>query len=247
MSEVVLITGAGQGLGFAIAQGFYDAGYSVVLTDVDENLVAEAAKSIDDSRSRAIGFKLDVLKKDDFQQALDFVIDRFGRCDVLVNNAAMTPTTPVLDITAEEFDAVMSVNLRGTLFGCQVFAKHFSENGFGRIINMASLAGQMGGTASGAHYAASKAGIMTLTKVFARQFADQGVTVNAVAPGPVDVPSVRDKVPAEKLEHIINTMIPVKAMSSPGLIASMVVMLASEQSSTVTGACWDANGGIYMR
>ncbi|WP_339672621.1 SDR family NAD(P)-dependent oxidoreductase [Dasania marina] len=247
MSKVVLITGAGQGLGFAIAQGFYDAGYSVVLTDVDENLVAEAAKSIDDSRSRAIGFKLDVLKKDDFQQSLDFVIDRFGRCDVLVNNAAMTPTTPVLDITSEEFDAVMSVNLRGTLFGCQVFAKYFSENGFGRIINMASLAGQMGGTASGAHYAASKAGIMTLTKVFARQFADHGVTVNAVAPGPVDVPSVRDKVPAEKLEHIINTMIPVKAMSSPGLIASMVVMLASEQSSTVTGACWDANGGIYMR
>ena len=105
----------------------------------------------------------------------------------------------------------------------------------------------MGGTASGAHYASSKAGIITLTKIFARQFAANGVTVNAVAPGPVLVDSITEKVPADKLAEIIDTMIPVKKMSDPQLIADMALLLAGEQAATVTGATWDANGGIFMR
>jgi 3-oxoacyl-[acyl-carrier protein] reductase len=112
---------------------------------------------------------------------------------------------------------------------------------------MASLAGQMGGTASGAHYASSKGAILTLTKVFAREFADRGVTCNAVAPGPVDVPSIREKVPADKLAQIVDTMIPVKKMSGGDFVAGIVTMLASEAAGCVTGACWDTNGGIYMR
>jgi len=247
MSKVALVTGAAQGLGFVISQSLIDAGYSVVVTDINIEEASKAVKQLDPSVEKAIAIKLDVMNKQDFINGLDSTLKHFGRCDVLVNNAAMTPTTAVMDITPEEFSQVLDINLRGNFLGCQVFGQHFANEGFGRIINLSSLAGQMGGTASGAHYASSKAGIVTLTKIFARQFASDGVTVNAIAPGPVDVPSVREKVPAEKLEHIINNMIPVKAMSNPGFIGSMVVMLASAEANTVTGATWDINGGIYMR
>lgn len=247
MSKVALVTGAAQGLGFVISQSLLNAGYAVVVTDINIEEANKAAKALDASSEKAIAIPLDVMQKQDFIDALATTLKHFGRCDILVNNAAMTPTTAVMDITPEEFSQVLDINLRGNFLGCQVFGQHFANEGFGRIINLSSLAGQMGGTASGAHYASSKAGIVTLTKIFARQFASNGVTVNAIAPGPVDVPSVREKVPAEKLEHIINNMIPVKAMSNPGFIGSMVVMLASAEANTVTGATWDINGGIYMR
>ena len=159
----------------------------------------------------------------------------------------MTPTTSVMEISADEFDQVLAINLRGTLFGCQVFGTHFAGQNYGRLINMASLAGQIGGTASGAHYASSKGGILTLTKVFARELAANAVTCNAVAPGPVDVPSIREKVSAEKLAQIIDSIIPVKKMSGGEFVADMVVMLSSEAAGSVTGACWDTNGGIFMR
>tara|TARA_R110001606_G_scaffold395578_1_gene568103 strand:- start:1870 stop:2622 length:753 start_codon:yes stop_codon:yes gene_type:complete len=245
--KVALVTGAAQGLGYVICESLIKAGYSVVVSDVDTSMAAQAAKVLDPSGEVAVATSLDVMNKEEFCKGLAFTVETFGHCDVLVNNAAMTPTTPLMDITPSEFSQVLDINLRGNFLGSQVFGQYFADKGFGRIINLASLAGQMGGTASGAHYAASKAGITTLTKIFARQFADRGVTVNAIAPGPVDVPSVRDKVPADKLEHIINNMIPVKAMSNPEFIGSMVVMLAAEEANTVTGATWDINGGIYMR
>lgn len=247
MNQVVIITGAAQGLGYAIAEGFYTQGHSVVVSDINVEAAKKAAQEIDSSGERVLAIELDVCQKSSFENALKAVLEKFDRCDALVNNAAATPTTPVMQISGEEFDQVLSTNLRSVLFGCQVFGQYFSEQGFGRLVNMASLAGQMGGTASGAHYASSKGGILTLTKVFARELAANGVTVNAVAPGPVDMPSTREKVPAEKLEHIINTMIPTKKMSSAAFIADMVVMLASPEAGSVTGACWDSNGGIFMR
>jgi len=247
MTQVALVTGAAQGLGLSIAKKLFEAGYRVALTDVDRKRAICAANTLDPSGEKVIGLGLDVQEKNEFRNALNVLVERWGACEVLVNNAALTPTTPLLEIEPDEFDQVMKVNLRGTFVGSQVFSEHFCERGYGRIINMASLAGQMGGTASGAHYASSKAGILTLTKIFAREFADKKITVNAVAPGPVDVPSIRDKVPADKLANIIDNMIPVKAMSSPDFIADMVVMLASPEATTVTGACWDANGGISMR
>jgi 3-oxoacyl-[acyl-carrier protein] reductase len=247
MKQVAIVTGSAQGLGYVICKKLIEAGYSVVVSDINLKAAQDAAKTLDASGHQAVAIKLNVMHKEDFVSALAFTCETFGHCDVLVNNAAMTPTTAVMDITPEEFSQVLDINLRGTFLGSQVFGQYFAGNNFGRIINLASLAGQMGGTASGAHYASSKAGIMTLTKIFARQFADAGVTVNSIAPGPIDVPSVRDKVPAEKLEHIINNMIPVKAMSNPEFIGAMMVMLATKEANTVTGATWDINGGIYMR
>ncbi len=247
MTQVALVTGAAQGLGKAIAQSLYQAGFAVVVTDAFEAGAQATAKELDATGERTLALKLDVLNKTDFESALTASIEHFGSVQVLVNNAAMTPTTPVMEITPEEFDKVISVNLRGSFFGCQVFGTYFAEQNYGRIINMASLAGQNGGTASGAHYASSKGAILTMTKIFARQLADNGVTVNAVAPGPMDLPSVRELVPAERLEQIINDMIPVKELGDAGFVADMVTKLASKDASFVTGATWDINGGIFMR
>lgn len=247
MKQVAIVTGAAQGLGQVIARHLLDAGFHIALTDANEKGVNEAAEQLDPSGTRVLGMQLNVLRKEDFQQALQRVEARFGQVTVMINNAAMTPTTPVMEISEEEFDQVIAVNLRGTFFGCQVLGAYFAEQGYGRIINMASLAGQNGGTASGAHYASSKGAIVTLTKIFARQLADSNVTVNAIAPGPMDLPSVRAAVPAEKLDKIINEMIPVKSLGDADFVANTVVHLARQDAGFVTGATWDISGGIYMR
>lgn len=121
-----------------------------------------------------------------------------------------------------------------------------AEYGYGRIVNMASLAGQNGGTATGGHYASAKGAVMSLTKVFARELAPAGVTVNAVSPGPQDSPIVRDIVGEGNLDTFARS-IPVGRLGDPAFIAEMVALLASPAAASVTGACWDANGGLYMR
>jgi len=246
MSQVALVTGAAQGLGNIIARRLHAAGYKVVITDVSSELAASAAAQLDANGDTVLPLALDVMQKSAFEAALAAVRERWGGLQVVVNNAAITPTTPVMQITPEEFDKVLAVNLRGTFLGCQVFGAAMGAAGYGRLINVASVAGQNGGTASGAHYAASKGGILTLTKIFARELAASGVTVNAIAPGPMELPSVRAAVPPERLEKLIE-MIPVKRLGNPEFVANLVVQLASVEADFVTGAAWDVNGGIFMR
>jgi len=247
MKDVIVITGAGQGLGECIAKALIANGFCVAITDVNKEKAVEAATRLSSSTDIAAGFKLDVTQKVDFEQALADIEAHFGQVHGLVNNAALTLTTPVMDVTAEEFDKVLSVNLRGTLFGCQVFGAYFSDKNYGRIVNMTSLAGQNGGAAAGVHYASSKGGIITMTKVFASNLAAKGVTVNAIAPGPMDLPIVRELVSPERLTHLLENVIPVKALGSPDFIGSMVAQLVDRNAFGVTGATWDANGGLSMR
>ena len=203
-------------------------GFAVALTDADEQNVVATASEIDSSGERVLALQLNVLEKANFSQALQQTIERFGRVDALVNNAALTLTTPVMEISPEEFDKVIAVNQRGTFFGCQVFGQYFADQGYGRIVNLASLAGQNGGAAAGAHYGSTKGAILAMTKIFAAILAASGVTVNAVAPGPMDLPSVRELVPsADKLEQIINEMIPVQELGDAGFVADMVAKLVS--------------------
>lgn len=246
MTHVALVTGAAQGLGRVIAERLHGAGYKVALGDIAVAQAEAAAADLDPTGETALALKLDVSSKADFEAALAAVTARWGGLNVAVNNAAITPTTPVMQITPEEFDRTLSVNLRGTFLGCQVLGAALAKAGYGRIINLASLAGQNGGTASGAHYAASKGAILTLTKIFARELAAANVTVNAVAPGPMELPSVRAAVPPERLEKLIE-MIPVKRLGNPRFVADIVVQLASPEADFVTGAAWDINGGIFMR
>lgn len=246
MSRVALVTGAGHGLGCVIAAALHRAGYRVALGDLDGAAAGEAAAELDPSGDTSIAVPMDVRDKAGFVRALAIIVERWGGADVLVNNAAATAIKPLMDITAEEFDAVMAVNVRGTFLGSQVFGAHFCGRGHGRIVNMASLAGQNGGTATGAHYAASKGAIVTLTKVFARDLAPHGVTVNAVAPGPLDTPAVHRTIPPERMPALL-AGIPVGVLGDPTFVAGLVVQLASPEAGFATGATWDVNGGLYLR
>ncbi|MFO6421486.1 SDR family NAD(P)-dependent oxidoreductase [Hylemonella sp. W303a] len=245
--DVALVTGAAQGLGEVIARRLHAAGYKVAVADLAMDKAEAVATSLDATGATAMALQLDIRQKADFEASRDRLLERWGSVQVLVNNATVTLHTPMMKISPEEFNHVITTNLGGTFFGCQVFGSYFAEQKYGRIINLASLAGQNGGTSAGAHYASSKAGILVLTKVVAKELAGAGVTVNAIAPGPIDLPTVRATVPAEKLQHIIDNVIPVHQLGNPDFIADTLVHLASRQAGYVTGAAWDLNGGIFMR
>ncbi|UZE15615.1 SDR family oxidoreductase [Pseudomonas sp. B21-054] len=246
MSHIALVTGAGQGLGQHFCASLLRAGYAVVITDIELQAAKTCALQLDPGGKSTLALQLDVGHKADFERVLVQVLEHFGGLHVVVNNAAVTKTTPLMQISPEEFDAVVCLNLRSVFLGCQVLGAHLAEAGYGRIINMASLAGQNGGTATGAHYAASKGAIVTLTKIFAKEFAAQGVTVNAIAPGPIDSAAVRSAVPAERLPGLLAN-IPVQRLGDADFLGDLIVQLARPEAYFTTGATWDVNGGLFMR
>ncbi|WP_349295104.1 SDR family NAD(P)-dependent oxidoreductase (plasmid) [Thioclava sp. 'Guangxiensis'] len=244
--QTAVITGGASGFGAVATRALHAAGFRVVITDLDQEAAGALALELDLAGETAVTATLDVSKPEDFQTVLTKVIERWGSAEVLFNNAARTEAKPVLEIDPATFNEVMATNAGGVFAGCQTFGRHFKERGYGRIVNMASLAGQNGGTATGAHYAASKGAILTLTKVFARDLAAFGVTCNAISPGPMDTPMVHGIVPEERMEGFLKN-IPVGRLGSPEFVAKMVTMLASPEAEFVTGACWDVNGGLFMR
>lgn len=250
MQHVALVTGAADGLGKIIASELLQYGYRVALSDIDLSLATSTAQELIKlgiaTENQVFAVKLDISKEEDYHTALQDILQYFGELQIVVNNAAITYTTNVLEISPEEFDQVTQINQRGTFLSCQFFGKYLAKNNYGRIINMASLAGQNGGTATGAHYAASKGAIITLTKIFAKEFAAYGVTVNAISPGPIDSPVVRRIVPEAQLENIVQ-MIPVKRLGNANFIGKTIALLASQDAGFTTGATWDINGGLFMR
>jgi len=245
-TPVALVTGAAQGLGNHIAARLHAAGYRIVLSDISLADAEAAARALDAGGETVMPLALDVARRTDFEVALAAALERWGGLQVLINNAAVTRATPVMEISSAEFAEVVNVNLGGTFAGCQVMGSYMADQGYGRIINMASLAGQNGGTSTGAHYAASKGGIITLTKVFAKELAGRGVTVNAIAPGPIDSPMVEALVPRERLPGLLQA-IPAGQLGDADFIGDLVVQLARPEAYFTTGATLDINGGLFMR
>ncbi|MDO5684066.1 MAG: SDR family NAD(P)-dependent oxidoreductase [Propionibacteriaceae bacterium] len=243
---IAVVTGAAGGMGEHIVRRLFADGHRVLCTDLDPTAAEALARDLDPSGERAAGVRLDVAQRDDFDAALATVTERWGTPTIMVNNAAVTQAADLMTLDAADFSRVLDINTSAIFLGCQVFGAAMADAGYGRIINMASLAGQNGGTATGGHYAASKGAILTLTKVFARELASRGVTVNAISPGPHDLPIIHRTVPAEKLDAVQAT-IPVGHFGDPAFIGDVVALLASERAAFVTGACWDVNGGLYVR
>jgi 3-oxoacyl-[acyl-carrier protein] reductase len=210
----------------------------VVLADVNVEGARAVARSLGD-RARAV--ECDVRSKESLRR----VVGDVDAVDVMVNNAARTAARPFWEIEEDEWDDVLAVNLRGVFFGCQLAGERMRERGRGRIINLASLAGQQGGAVAGAHYAASKAGIVVLTKIVAQELAPHGVTVNAIAPAAVRTP-VMDAMPADRLEAV-RQRIPVGRFGEAEEVGALAAFLASDEAGYITGATLDVNGGLFMR
>ncbi|MFL6662166.1 MAG: SDR family NAD(P)-dependent oxidoreductase [Rhizobacter sp.] len=243
--RTALVTGAARGLGVAIARGLAEAGARVALTDIDADGVEARARRLRDAGHAALALPLDVRDEAAFQRAFDAAAARFGGIDILVNNAAVTPHRSLWDITTAEWDEVMAVNLRGVFFGCRIAARHMRERGRGRIVSLSSLAGQQASSVTGAHYAASKAGLFALTRSFAQELAPHGVTVNTIAPAAIEGPSL-DELDEPARQRFLATL-PVGRFGREAEVAAAVVYLASDEAGFVTGATLDLNGGRLMR
>lgn len=243
--RVALVTGAARGLGVAIARGLANAGARVVLTDVDAAGVRKAADDLAAERLDPFAMDLDVRDESSFQRVFDAVVARWGAVDILVNNAAVTPHRAIDDIAKVEWDDVMAVNLWGVFIGSRIAARHMRGRGQGRILNLSSLAAQQPSAVTGAHYAASKAGVFALTRLFAQELAPHGVTVNAISPAAVEGPSLDELNDVSRSRFL--SSLPVGRFGLESEVAAAAVYLASDEAGFLTGTTLDLNGGRLMR
>lgn len=236
-----LVTGAARGIGLSIAHELHAGGAWVALADIDGTEAVAAAAALGD---RALALTLDVRHRAHFEAARDHLLATWGCIDIVVNNAGWAKRTPVADIGEAEFDDVVAVNMRSVFTSCQVFGAVLQAQGYGRIINVTSLAGQNGGTVAAPHYAAAKAGAIMLTKYFAQLLAPHGVTVNAIAPGPTETAKAR--LTPEQVAAI-EQRVPIGRFAQAQEMAAAVALLASDRGGFFVGATLDLNGGLYVR
>ena len=243
--RIAIVTGSTRGLGEAMARDLFGRGASVLVCGRNKDRADKIAAGLDPSGARALGARLDVTSRESFAAVVDLAVAKWSRVDILVNNAGITPSRPVLEISDDEWDEVLRTNLRSVLIGCQLVAPLMRAQRFGRIVNHASLAGQQGGAVAGAHYAASKAGIIVLTKIVAKELAADQVTVNAIAPAAIASP-VMDELPEDVIQRL-PSLVPVGRLGTPEEVAALVAYLSSDNAGYITGATFDINGGLFMR
>ncbi len=241
--KVALVTGSAQGIGRAVALILAQNGADVVISDINLERAEETAKEIEAIGSKAMAVKVNVANPGDVDGMVDAVLARFGRIDILVNNAGIARDKLILRMTEEDWDAVLDINLKGTFNCTKAVVRQMSKQRSGKIVNIASVSGEMGNPGQ-ANYSASKAGVIGLTKTIAREFAQRGINVNAIAPGYIQTP-MTEALP-EKAKEELKRMIPVERLGQPEDVAEAVLFLVSESSSYITGHVLNVNGGIYM-
>lgn len=244
-NKVALVTGARRGMGKAHALVLASQGAKVVVTDIDEKECQLVVDEIIQKGGEAVAYKMDVSSVADINQVFDRVIEKFGRLDILVNNAGVYLSKMALEMTEQDWDKTIDINLKGEFFCAQRAAKEMAKNKWGRIINIASIAsGQVGvGIAGGAHYTASKGGIIGMSETMAIEWAPLGINVNVIGPGAIDTPMASAaQIPKEQFDALM-VGIPLKRMGRSEEVSNMVVFLASEEASYVTGATFFVDGG----
>lgn len=251
-NKVVLITGAASGIGYEISEDFAKAGAKIVLTDINEEAVNKAAQTLKDQGFNCIGLKCDVTSEEDLKRAIDTTVEAYGSLDILINNAGMQFISPIEEFPTEKYELLIKIMLIAPFVATKHAFPVMKKQGFGRIINMASINGLVG-FAGKAAYNSAKHGVIGLTKVAALEGAEHGITVNAMCPGYVDTPLVRNQmedlaktrnVPLEKvLEEVLYPLVPQKRLLSVEEISDYTMFLASDKARGVTGQAVVLDGG----
>lgn len=242
-NKIAVITGASRGIGRSISLALSAAGATIVAMDMDQSATDAVVAEIKAAGGNALAVVGNVTVPEDAEKMIEAAMTEYGRVDILVNNAGITRDGIFLRMKEEDWDAVLTVNLKGAFLCSRAAFKVMSKQRYGRIINIASVVGQMG-NAGQANYCASKAGLIGLTKSNARELAKRNVTVNAVAPGFIATAmtdALSDKVKAE-----LTAQIPLERLGTAEDIAHAVLFLAAENSGYITGHVLSVNGGMYM-
>ena len=242
-NRIAFITGASRGIGRACSLGLSSAGARVVLAARRVDQLEKVASEIRSAGRDAFVVEMDLSVPDSVRSAISKASKEFGRIDILVNNAAITRDGLAVRMKQEDWEAVLATNLTGAFIATQQVLLSMMRERWGRIINITSVVGEAGNPGQ-ANYAASKAGLIGLTKSLAQEMASRNITVNAVAPGFIDT-DMTQALPSELKEKIL-AAIPLKRLGTPGDVAAAVKFLASDEAAYVTGHVLNVNGGMYM-
>ena len=241
--KVSVVTGASQGIGEAIARRFAREGATVILVDVQKAKLDEVARAIAADGGTAAVHQADVSRLDQATAVVEAVLKDHKKIDHLVNNAGITKDNLLMRMKEDEWDAVMAVNLKGSFNFCKAAIRSMLGARGGRIVNLASVVGQMG-NAGQTNYSAAKAGLIGFTKSLAREVASRGITVNAVAPGYIATP-MTENLP-EAVKKMFLDLIPLQRFGTPAEVASAVKFFCSDEAGYITGHVLQLNGGMYM-
>ena len=244
--QIALINGAASGIGESAAKSLAREGCTVVLTDIQEEPLKKVTESLNRAGLKAVGYKMDVTKADEIDAVVSRVIEQFGRIDIMVQCSGIYTYCTFLEMPEEQFDATIRVNLKGTFFCCQRVAKEMVKNNYGRIICLASTAGQRGGTMGRSHYGASKGGVIAVCKSMANELGPFGITVNAIAPGLIYTNMTQERIDSSNKDKFLAPLA-IKRLGEAEDVAGAVLFLASKEAGYITGATIDVNGGGFMR
>ena len=240
--QVVFVTGGSRGIGKAIALKYAENGYNIVINYVSENTyVNELKKQFEKYEIESLIVKADVSKAEEVENAVKQAIEKFGKIDVLVNNAGITRDTLLMRMKEEDFDKVIEINLKGTFLVTKAVTPYMMKRRNGRIVNLSSVVG-VTGNAGQSNYSASKAGIIGFTKSVAKELASRDIRANAVAPGFIDTDMTN--ILSDDVKANIKAQIPMKRMGTAREIANVVYFLGSEESSYITGQVINIDGGM---